>query len=196
MRFDLHVHTNLSPCSRLLPAEILSNAKSKGLNGVCITDHNTMAVREILTEGLQSDGLCIIFGQEYSTDEGDFLLFGPFEEIPAGLPAPELLQGVEAVGGVAIAAHPFRACRSTREYLIEQGLCRIVEGVNGRNHASENDRVLSWQRSYGVKQVGGSDAHSLPELGQTVTRFQTPISSRIDLIQALKKGAFEIPGYN
>jgi predicted metal-dependent phosphoesterase TrpH len=196
MRFDLHVHTNLSPCSRLRPTEILSNAKSKGLDGVCITDHNTMAVREILTEGIQDDGLCIIFGLEYSTDDGDFLLFGPFEEIPADLSAPELLQRVETDGGVAVAAHPFRNNRPTREYLIRQGLCRIVEGVNGRNHAHENNRVSSWEQNYGVKQVGGSDAHSLAELGRKATCFHTPISNRADLIQALKKGAFEIPHPN
>jgi predicted metal-dependent phosphoesterase TrpH len=196
MRFDLHVHTTLSPCSRLRLAEILSDAKSKGLDGVCITDHNTMAVREILTEGLQDDGLCIIFGLEYSTADGDFLLFGPFEELAAGLSAPQLLDRVENEGGVAIAAHPFRTARPTREYLIKQGLCRIVEGVNGRNHTYEDDRVASWEKSYDIKQVGGSDAHSLSELGQKATRFHTRITSRADLIQALKKGAFDIPHQN
>lgn len=193
MRFDLHVHTTLSPCSRLRPTEILSDAISKGLDGVCITDHNTMAIQEILTEGLQDDGLCIIFGIEYSTADGDFLLFGPFEELPAGLYAPELLDRVETEGGVAIAAHPFRTARPTREYIIKQGLCRIVEGINGRNHTHENDRVASWEQSYDIKQVGGSDAHSLSELGQKATRFHTRITSRADLIQALKKGAFDIP---
>lgn len=113
MIFDLHVHTTLSSCSQLTLDEILDNARHKGLDGVCITDHQTMAVKQQTKESIQADGLCIITGMEYATPDGDFLIFGPFENIPANLPAKELLHLVDRAGGVAVAAHPFRQGRST-----------------------------------------------------------------------------------
>ena len=190
MRFDLHVHTTFSSCSQLTLGQIWQHARDKGLDGVCITDHDTMAAGSLLHEGLQSNGLCVIVGMEYATSEGDFLLFGPFENIPRGLPASRLLEEVEKAGGVAIAAHPFRAGRSTNHQLIADGHCTIVEGVNGRNHAHENRQVNPWQDAYGIRPVGGSDAHCLNELGKVTTRFHTPIRDRADLITALKTGSY------
>ena len=191
MLFDLHIHTTLSPCSQLRLEEILVRASEKGLDGVCITDHHTMAVRHAVSEGIQANGLCVIAGMEYSTREGDFLLFGPFEDLSPGLSSQSLLRHVESSGGVAIAAHPFRPSRQVNEELIKERLCTIVEGVNGRNTTDENERVLRWQRQYQVSLVGGSDAHSLDELGRVPTAFTTQIHSRTDLIKALKMGFFE-----
>ncbi|MBU4262469.1 MAG: PHP domain-containing protein [Proteobacteria bacterium] len=190
MKFDLHVHTNISPCSQLPLEDIIVQAKERGLSGVCITDHDTMDIRHFLQEGMQDNGLCVIFGMEYATSEGDFLLFGPYEQLQTGLAAPELLRHVEQTGGVAVAAHPFRSNRPTREYLVDHGLCSIVEGINGRNHQHENDSVGTWRERYGVKQVGGSDAHTLGELGLVTTRFPHPIRNRAELIQALKNGSY------
>ncbi len=191
MKFDIHVHTNLSPCSQIPLTDLLAEAPFKGVQGICITDHDTMDVRKKIKEGVQSNGLCVLFGQEYSTQEGDFLLFGPFEQLIPGLSANLLLQYVGNSGGVAIAAHPFRKGRSVSEHLIKKQLCTIVEGVNGRNSQQENEAVLSWQVDYGLKPVGGSDAHTLDEVGSVSTHFTTPITDRADFIRALKRGDFQ-----
>jgi predicted metal-dependent phosphoesterase TrpH len=62
MYFDMHVHSSISPCSQLDLDEILRHARSIGLDGVCITDHDTMEARYLLNEGIQKDGLCVIVG--------------------------------------------------------------------------------------------------------------------------------------
>ena len=188
MRIDLHVHTLHSPCSSLSPGEVLRNARSRGLDGVCITDHDTMDIRRELQEGYQEGGLCVIFGMEYATSEGDFLLFGPFEGLSPGLPAGVLLERVDKEEGVAVAAHPFRSNRPLREDLIRQGACCIVEGINGRNSEPENLKVAEWRAGYAPIECGGSDAHTLEELGRVVTVFEENIRSRKDLIEALKGG--------
>jgi predicted metal-dependent phosphoesterase TrpH len=188
MLFDLHVHTKISPCSELEIDDVLKHARARGLDGVCITDHQTMKIRKHLQEGLQGDGLCVIFGMEYTTADGDFLLFGPFENISRDLSAIQLLRQVRRAGGTAIAAHPFRSDRPVSEYLVRKGLCRIVESVNGRNTSIENLQVENWRREYYLTCCGGSDAHSLNELGMVSTRFSTPVRSRSDLIDALKNG--------
>jgi sorbitol-specific phosphotransferase system component IIA len=106
--------------------------------------------------------------------------------------ARSLLTQVKRLGGAAIAAHPFREDRGTAESLISEGFCKIVEGVNGRNHSKENNKVAFWQKHYGVRRVGGSDAHNLLELGNVTTFFKTPIENRTDLVTALKNGAFSV----
>ncbi len=195
MRFDLHVHTALSPCSTLGIGEILLHARARGLDGVCITDHDTMEIRNSLREGMQSDGLCVIFGMEYATPQGDFLLFGPFESLPPCMEATTLLHTVTLKGGAAIAAHPFRTARSVDEEIIRKGLCRTIEGINGRNQAFENRKIENWRTRYFLNECGGSDAHTLEELGRVVTTFRDPVRSRDELIQALNGGDYR-PAWN
>ena len=191
MKFDLHVHTTLSSCSELHLKDILRNARAKGLDGVCITDHHTMAANKEVSDGLQEDGLCIITGMEYATPDGDFLIFGPFSDLPHGLPAQNLLQLVDSAGGATVAAHPFRNGRSTSREIIAQKHCRIIEGRNGRDNGSGYNRAREWQEEYNVHLVGGSDAHSLEELGRTVTVFADPIRNKEEFILALKCGRYQ-----
>ncbi len=191
MKFDLHVHTILSSCSQLTLEQILNNAQAKGLDGVCITDHDTMAATDLIKEGMQENGLCVLIGMEYATQGVDFLLFGPFEKLPVGLPTEAVLATVQAAGGVAIAAHPCRPGRSTDISLLEKGLCRIIEGTNGRNTPQANQAIASWPEHYQVGLVGGSDAHTLDELGQVPTQFTVPVQSRADLVRALREGEYK-----
>ncbi len=191
MLFDLHVHSNYSPCGRVSPEGIVVQAARSGLDGVAVTDHDSMAVRRRLREGVQPNGLTVVFGLEYSTSQGDFLVFALQAEIlPPLLSAPELLARVRDLGGVAVAAHPFRRVRPADESILKPGLCPIVEGVNGRNTAEENEAAYALAERRGLALVGGSDGHTLDEIGRVATRFEEPIRSRLDLIAALKSGRF------
>ena len=188
MLIDLHVHTTYSSCSELTIEDILNNALTHGLDGVCITDHNSMAARKDIAEGIQDDGLVVIIGMEYDTPDGDFLLFGPFEDMKEGLMADELLKIVDQRGGVAVAAHPFRFERSVSQHIMQQGLCHAVESINGRNSDLENAKVGTWTRKYPLIQCGGSDAHTKDELGAVGTLIDAPVKTRDDLIHAIKSG--------
>lgn len=192
MRFDLHVHTTLSSCSQLRLDDILRNAKAKGLDGVCITDHQTMDVMLEVQEGIQQDGLCIIAGMEYATTDGDFLIFGPFNDLPENLSARELLQRVNEAGGVAVAAHPFREGRRTSAEIIAEEYCCIIEGRNGRDNGNGIKRAAEWKEQYNVQLVGGSDAHTLEELGKSFTIFEQPIRNKEEFITALRSGRYRV----
>jgi len=188
MLFDLHTHTEISPCGSLTIGEILANAKRLGLDGVCITDHDVMEAGRHVREGVQADGLVVLIGMEYATQDGDFLLFGPYESLAPGLPAREVLGIVGETGGAAVAAHPFRRNRSVSEFVMDSGLCRIMESVNGRNSSEDNERAKAWREAYAPHLTGGSDAHTLAELGRVTTRFSVSVSSRAELIAALNAG--------
>ena len=163
-------------------------ARERGLDGICITDHDTMDIRHTLSEGIQENGICVIFGMEYSTAHGDFLVFGPFEKLACDLSAHQLLKTVNQNNGIAVAAHPFRRSRPVNAQIIEEGLCGAIESINGRNSLTENLAVEGWRRSYDLIECGGSDAHTVAEVGTYATRIFAPIQTRTDLITALKKG--------
>jgi predicted metal-dependent phosphoesterase TrpH len=190
MLIDMHVHTTVSVCSRLTLEDILTHSRRRGLDGVCITDHESMAAARSLREGRQADGLFVFFGLEYATPEGDFLIIGPFDELAPRLSARRLLDRVAAAGGVAIAAHPFRGGRPFSEDLIREGRCRIVESFNGRNRAFENRAVDGWRWRYEFAECAGSDAHCLAELGRVRTRFRQRVETRGQLVRALQSGGY------
>jgi predicted metal-dependent phosphoesterase TrpH len=186
MHFDIHVHTTISACSKLYIHEILENARAIALDGVCITDHDTMEIKNYLQEGMQPNGLCVVFGMEYATETGDYLIFGPFENISPCLSDLRLLETVHQAGGVAVAAHPFRSGRSCREPIFRGKNCGALEVINGRNTELENLRAKRIAQKYHLTECGGSDAHTIEELGRVITCFNYRIRSREDLIFALK----------
>lgn len=172
----------------MAPSEILAHARAKGLDGVCFTDHNTTNVLAQITEGFQPDGLFVAVGMEYSTPQGDFLVFGDVETLPDGLDGEALLLRIRDLNGAAVAAHPFRAGRPVDPAVFETGLCGLIEVENGRNSPEENERALSLSLHRRLIQVAGSDAHRLDELGRYPTEFTVPIRSREDLVHALNNG--------
>ncbi|MCJ2162969.1 MULTISPECIES: PHP domain-containing protein [unclassified Pseudodesulfovibrio] len=188
MLIDLHVHSTCSPCSVLTPAEILAHARGRGLDGVCITDHDTMDILSHIKAGFQSDGLFVAVGMEYATPQGDYLVFGDIASLPGGLPASDLLSRVSALGGAAIAAHPCRVRRPADPALFGTGLFSLVEVNNGRNSMEENEQAHSLVSRFDMIAVAGSDAHRLDELGRCPTRFTVPITSTADLVDALNQG--------
>jgi predicted metal-dependent phosphoesterase TrpH len=171
--------------------QALSRARQLGLDGVCFTDHHSRAAARFINEGVQDNGLVVLVGQEYATDQGDFLLFGPLPELAPSMPAPQLLQMASNAGGVAIAAHPCRQGRSLDPALAASGLLRFIEGVNGRNLVEENHLASGWGRENSLGLVGGSDAHTPEEVGAALTEFKHPVHSQQDLVRALASGAFQ-----
>lgn len=187
MLIDLHVHSTVSSCSSLSVCEILGNARSLGLDGVCITDHDSTSVLAQIREGFQPDGLLVLAGMEYATPQGDFLVFGPVEHLSPGLDGARLLQTVDRLGGAVVAAHPFRGWRPSDVAVLERGPC-LIEVENGRNTDAENALAADLADRLGFHAVSGSDAHTLGELGRLPTRFDAPVRCRADLVRALRRG--------
>ncbi|MEF2230451.1 MAG: PHP domain-containing protein [Pseudodesulfovibrio sp.] len=187
MLIDLHVHSAVSPCSSLSVGEILGSARSLGLDGVCITDHGTVGVLAQIREGFQPDGLLVLVGMEYSTPQGDFLVFGPVEDLGPGMDGKRLIRTVLGAGGAVVAAHPYRAWRPV-DVTVLDARC-AVEVENGRNTDAENRCAAELAARLNAVAVSGSDAHILGELGRLPTRFTVPVRSRADLVQALRCGA-------
>lgn len=188
MLIDIHVHSDISPCSGLSVADIVGNSMRLGLDGVCITDHDTTRVLSQIEEGFQPDGLLVMVGMEYTTPQGDFLVFGSIHDLPKKMDLAQLIPAVGKVGGAVVAAHPFRGWRLSDSSAIEQYPCSAIEVVNGRNTDTENRLASDLADRLGLPAVAGSDAHTMGELGRYPTKFTTPIRSVHDLARALNAG--------
>jgi predicted metal-dependent phosphoesterase TrpH len=190
MIIDMHIHTHFSPCSVIKIPQLLQRARKAGVDGICITDHNTVASKSTFEKVADNAGLCVIVGIEYTTSNGDFLIFGSVDHIPAKMDAKNLLKWVQKEGSVAIAAHPFRKDRPFDTGILQ--LLKIVEVLNGRNKPNENELCKDWLQKHGkgIKEIGGSDAHTLEEIGQVVTVFKKNIYSMDDLVGELLTGTY------
>lgn len=187
MLIDLHVHSSVSRCSALAPAEIIELGMELGLNGVCITDHDTVDILSQIKEGFQPNGFLVLVGMEYTTPQGDFLIHGPVESLRMGMDARELLLEVERIGGAVIPAHPYRGWRPCEVGLLDSLPCTAIEVLNGRNNEHENALAGTLARKLQLPAVAGSDAHKVTELGRFPTQFEVQINNRMDLVNALKK---------
>jgi predicted metal-dependent phosphoesterase TrpH len=190
MLIDMHIHTHFSPCSIIKIPQLLQRAKTVGIDGVCITDHNTIASKSVFEKIADNSGICVIVGIEYTTSKGDFLIFGSVDHIPAKMDAKNLLKWVQKEGNVAIAAHPFRKDRPFDTGLLQS--LKIIEGLNGRNKPHENELCKNWLQKHGegMKEIGGSDAHTLEEVGQVVTVFKKNIYNMDALLRELLYGNY------
>lgn len=188
------------------PDELIEAAKSNGLDGVCLTEHDSFWPQEAMDALSRKHDFLVLAGCEINTDAGHLLVFG-LKEYVFGLHKPAFLRAtLKQEGALAIAAHPYR-----RRFLEEPGrqpearaemlrqaggdsmfeFCHAIEAVNGRGTASENRFSRDLGEQLGIKTTGGSDAHKLEQMGTAATHFQRPITGLGDLIQELRAGRFE-----
>ena len=71
MKFDLHVHSCLSPCANLemSPSEIVARAISAGMDGIALTDHQSARNCPAIAECVRRAGLKCLYGMEVQTAE-------------------------------------------------------------------------------------------------------------------------------
>jgi predicted metal-dependent phosphoesterase TrpH len=181
LKIDLHVHTCHSLCSAFLPVRRIEKiALRRGLNGVAITDHNS--IEGALELKAMARKIQVIVAEEIKTREGEIIGYFLVEKIPAGLPVKETIQEIRRQGGLVSIPHPFdtlRPSRISREALEEIiSDVDMIEVFNSRDVFQETDREFVEERKKrGVIPVVGSDAHQPWEIGKSyaiMDEFETP----------------------
>ena len=158
---DLHIHSNYSLDTLAKPEKILHAAKRKGLDGVAITDHNTIKGGLEIERIARELGMIGIAGVEVYTDSGDIIGLFVNEEIESR-DSLSVIDFIHSQGGIAILPHPFR-----KHDLNDELLKRIdlIEVFNARSDALQNEKALELAKKLGKPGISGSDAHFYSEVG-------------------------------
>ena len=172
MKFDMHVHTLHSErCGWMRPERLVEHAKEKGLNGLAVTDHNTIdGAREVIDivrdEHME---LSVLIGEEISTDRGEVLAYFINKEIEPG-PFLEVLTEIRRAGGISAIPHPFERIRKGfRDVETVMGDVNAIEVLNSR--CFFNRKAFDLCLAHKKPMLGGSDAHFYREVGRAWTEI-------------------------
>jgi predicted metal-dependent phosphoesterase TrpH len=161
MIFELHIHSKFSFDSLMSPESILKAAKMRGLNGVAVTDHNTIK-GGLEAQRINNDGeFMVIVGTEINTDTGDVIGLFLNEEIESRT-FLEVIDEIRSQDGVVVLPHPFRGHKLSDELI---SAVDAIESFNSRTGIWANQRAEELVRKYKKTSVAGSDAHFLSEIG-------------------------------
>lgn len=202
MRIDLHIHTApLSACSYIDPRELIQEARRLELGGICLTEHQVVWDRAEVDRLAEEAGIRIFRGNEFTTNQGDILVFGFYEDIKELLMIQDLRDKVAAAGGYMIAAHPFRGFKTfgigqlqmTVDQACKRKVLEFVDAVeigNGKLSPEENEMARKVAEKLSLPGTGGSDAHRVDEIATWITVFETDIEDENELLQELHAGRF------
>lgn len=188
MIIDTHLHERtFSGDSKMNLLEIVSEARRKGLDGICITDHDEIGLINYARQISESQDFPIFVGVEYLACEGDIVAFG-IDSLPAPhLTAQEFADYVAERGGVCIAAHPYRSnSRGLGDMLFTAKNIIGAEAYNGSSTPLENRLALETCKKAGLKQFGASDAHTTMQVGLYATEIPGRFTTVAGLVEAIK----------
>ena len=167
MLIDTHMHEmTYSKDSFLKLDEMVRIARAKGLDGICITDHDSMGLKE--------------YAAEYSR----------IEEYPKErIPAQDFIDLVKAQGGVCFAAHPFR----NNNRGLEDNLRTVhgldgLEVLNGSTSLEACYKAAEYAEELGLFTLGSSDCHVPEKVGVCATYFPEKVHTMEEFLEVFKKG--------
>lgn len=200
LRGDFHLHSVHSD-GRYTPDEQIRNAVSQDLDFIFFTEHNTDSGNQIY--GAYSPiapDLLICRGIEVTTRHGHWQALGLDREQkiewryhPGDDPGYEAAtQQVRRAGALVSINHPFQTC-SRCDWAFDWDHNEAIEVWNGKWDATDQLAVDRWQQelvaSKRIAAIGGSDAHSSPDLvGLPTTVVRSRGKSQTAIVEAVKRG--------
>lgn len=217
-RYELHAHSSeVSPCGSVKAADLSALYKSRGYQGLVMTDHyhdeffsslgNIPWERKAdrFLEGYRSArdiasaldfDVFLGFEIRFADSGNDFLVFGIDEDFIYRYPElykhdlKRLHQTVKShPDTLIIQAHPFRKGCSPR---VDSGLLDGIEVYNGNpRHDSRNDLAAQLSGNHDLIEISGSDFHRIEDLGRGGIRLSKRIRTAKELIDALTTSNYE-----
>ena len=192
LKIDLHTHSSYSD-GLGNPQEILECARKKGLDGLAITDHNTLEGYFKAKEG--DSNLLLVPGYEVDTEAGHILVLG-LEILPPKVESiryDELIQWVRGHRGLTVLAHPAISRLHMDKWM--RSPPDAVEVLNASYPLKYFiQRGMKISERFGVAAVGGSDAHSTLAVGNAYTVVEVPNVNVVDVVSAIKNGHVRFEG--
>lgn len=225
MRIDFHTHGKLAkqlPFSTVYTDWLFAQAKSAGLDAICLTEHfNTLQFDELYRyiasvsrragDCLElENGLRIFPGMETDVAEcGHILSVGPLEAIlelnrrlapykakGSFLPFAQLMDLFDQYPVTVGCGHPFRAPGHVPEQPVEQLKRLSFLDLNGKDIAL--DRARTERLTYALAEklelpvISGSDTHQAVQYGCISTMLERDCTTFDEIFSQVRAGAYRI----
>ncbi len=206
MIIDMHSHSIFSDDARATVEQYVKwiakvVRKNHKLDAVVLTEHRGFDWKSDYSDLEEEYDIKIFKASELDTNRGHVLLYGVndrllerFNFADVTMDAMALVEEAKASGAFGVPAHPGRKRIGLCEFL-ENGMdipdVQVMEVLNGGSTPPENERASQLVQERGYKGIGGSDAHFVNAIGKYATEFENEIGTIEDLVEELKKGAFE-----
>jgi len=166
LKLDLHIHSQYSEDGTGAPSKIIKILQKKGLDGMAITDHNTVegALKAIK---VKPKDFIVIPGIEVSTKDGHMLGLNITENIPRGLTAEETIDKIIDQGGVPIVPHLYRNMSGVKKDKLKKFYTKIsaIEVFNACSLPNTNLKTAKVAKEFSLGGTGGSDSHEPAYVG-------------------------------
>jgi len=191
IKLDLHVHSIYSGDSLIKPRDLLIYSKKIGLDGFAITDHDSMKAYNVLKKYPESNDLLIIPGMEIETNIGEVLALFIDKEIDCkDNDFFTIANKIKDNNGVIVIPHPFDFLRDNHlkmKLLSKNIIDKYIDGVEIMNSRTIFKYCIKkaekFKNKYNLFETGGSDAHTIKEIGNGYTFIKTNLSITPDNIK-------------
>jgi hypothetical protein len=191
---DFHVHS-FPGDGGLLPWDIATEARRRRLDVVALTNHNTMLSSWLMGLMPRPDGAMLIPGVELTSAHYHLATVGVHSPVPWRQSVAASAAGVQAQGGVAIAAHPVPPIDGGFDHAALDALHGIEAAhplmhdnpEDNRNLAAFRQRAFAHRASLAA--IGSSDFHFLGPIGLCRTFVFVTEPSPAGVLDAVRRGA-------
>jgi len=189
---DMHVHTNYSDSSGTVE-EVIKTAKEKGLNGIAITDHDTLEGAKVAMN--MQDGVIVIPGEEIKTRNGEILALGIDEAVREDLPIEEAIRIVHLQEGLVFIPHPtipfFGRLKETDMRRLNIDGLEVFSAISpfADHYATKNMAIA---KRLGLSTIAGSDSHFSETVGDAYTIIDAKDAKLPSILEALRLGRTEL----
>ncbi len=188
LKLDLHIHSKYSEDATGSPKEIIKLLQKKGINGMSITDHNTIEGSLKATK-LSPKNFTVITGIEISTIDGHIIALNVKENIPKNLSVEETIERIIDSGGIPVVPHLFRSMSGIKKSKLRKNLNKIsaIEVFNACSIPQSNLKTMKIAKHYKLGGTGGSDTHIPEYAGYGYTIIDTTDNSIDNIISMIDK---------
>lgn len=182
LKLDLHLHSCSSYDAIGMPEDLMKSLQKKGLQGMALTDHNSVHRSLGIPKEALKDFL-VIPGTEISTADGHLLALNVTEPIQRNLSIEETVERVVDAGGEPVVPHLFRLLSGIKVDKLRtiQHKIAAIEVFNGCSTPNTNLKSAKIARKFNLGGTGGSDSHDPTYAGEAYTIVDTT-DLRIDSV--------------
>jgi len=188
IKLDLHIHSQYSEDAVGSPKDIIKSLKKKGLQGMAITDHNTLE-GGLKAVKIAPKDFIVIPGIEISTADGHMLALNIEKNIEKNLSIQETVERIHEQGGTPIVPHLLRNMSGIKKEKLNTINQKInaIEIFNACSMPKTNLKIAKIAKEFNLGGTGGSDSHDPAYAGYAYTVVDTTDMNADTILSEINK---------